>query len=113
MKGNHLGELEELILLAVLALEPNAYGVAVMDEIKMEAGRSLTISATHTVLRRMEDKGYLTSEMGGGTKTRGGRKKRLYKLVALGQKKIEELREIRLKFYNRAEALNHSLIGKG
>jgi PadR family transcriptional regulator PadR len=58
MKGINLGELEELILLTVGVLYPDAYAVAVMDEIEKQAGRSLNISAVHAVLTRLEEKGF-------------------------------------------------------
>ena len=54
MKGTNIGELEELVLLTVGILHPDAYGVAVMDELDKQAGRSLNISAVHAVLTRLE-----------------------------------------------------------
>ncbi len=52
MKGKNLGELEELALLMVGALADEAYGVAIMDEIAVQTGRSLNINAIHSVLKR-------------------------------------------------------------
>lgn len=101
MKGTHLGEFEELVLLAVGAMQPEAYGVAVMDEIAKEAGRSVNISAIHTALRRMEEKGYVNSAMGGATNERGGRRKRYFELTGSGKKALDETQAMRLKFYNR------------
>lgn len=101
MKGTYLGEFEELVLLAVGAMHPEAYGVAVMDEIASESGRKVNISAVHTVLRRMEEKGYVNSFMGGATNERGGRRKRYFELTAFGKKALDEAQSLRLKFYNR------------
>ena len=84
MKGSHLGELEELILLTVGSLYEEAYGVAVMDELRQKAGRDMNISAVHAVLRRLEEKGLLKSSMGGATNERGGRRKRLFSLTREG-----------------------------
>ena len=78
MKGTYLGELEELILLTVGALVEKAYGVAVMDEIEQRTGRQLNISAVHSVLKRLENKGFVTSEMGGATNERGGTQKKAF-----------------------------------
>jgi predicted transcriptional regulator len=64
MKGTYIGELEELILLTVGVLYGHAYGVAVMDEIAKQTGRSLNISAVHAVLTRLEEKGLVSSTMG-------------------------------------------------
>lgn len=58
MKGYHLGELEELILLTVGILNQEAYGVAVLEEIKNQTGRKVNISAIHTVLNRLEEKAF-------------------------------------------------------
>ena len=57
MKGTYLGELEELVLLTVGILYPEAYGVGVMDELSAQTGRSVNISAVHAVLTRLEEKG--------------------------------------------------------
>jgi len=57
MKGTHLGEFEELILLTVAVLYDNAYGVAVQKEINDRTGRTVTISTVHSALKRLEKKG--------------------------------------------------------
>lgn len=100
MKGNNLGELEELVLLHVGILYPEAYGVAVMDEIGRQAGRKLNISAVHSVLTRLEDKGLLKSRMSDPTDERGGRRKRIFLLTASGKRSLEEANELRTQLYN-------------
>lgn len=100
MKGSYLGELEELVLLTVGILYPEAYGVGVMDEIEKQAGRSLNISAVHAVLTRLEDKGYLKSKMGDPSQERGGRRKRIFLLTASGKRALEEANEMRSQLYN-------------
>lgn len=100
MKGNNLGELEELILLHVGILHPDAYGVAVMDEIERQADRKLNISAVHSVLTRLEDKGLLKSRMSEPTEARGGRRKRIFLLTASGKRALEEANELRNQLYN-------------
>jgi PadR family transcriptional regulator PadR len=101
MKGANLGELEELILLTVGILYPEAYGVAVMDEVESNAGRRLNISAVHAVLTRLEEKGYVRSSMSDPTSTRGGRRKRIFTLTAAGSKALEEANEVRNQLFNR------------
>jgi PadR family transcriptional regulator PadR len=108
MKGQNLGEFEELVLLAVGALFEKAYGISVMDEIKDKTGRSANISAIHTVLKRMEDKGYVTSHMGGATNVRGGRRKRYFLLTSTGRSALENARDMRMQFYERIPALSFS-----
>lgn len=99
MKGTHLGELEELVLLHVGILHPTAYGVSVMDEIQKQAGRKMNISAVHSVLTRLEDKGLVKSKMGDPTEERGGRRKRYFVLTAAGKKALEEAHELRSQLY--------------
>ncbi len=101
MKGINLGEFEELVLLTVGALYERAYGVAVMDEIKDKTGRGANISAIHTALKRLEEKGYVKSNMGGATKSRGGRRKRFFMLTASGKQALDHAQEVRTQFYNR------------
>jgi len=100
MKGIYIGELEELVLLTVGILYKEAYGVAVMDEIEKQAGRSLNISAVHAVLTRLEEKGLVVSEMSGPTGERGGRRKRIFSLTAAGKRALEETNEMRNQLFN-------------
>ncbi|NBW37988.1 MAG: PadR family transcriptional regulator [Cytophagia bacterium] len=100
MKGNYLGELEELVLLTVGVLYPEAYGVGVMDELENQTGRSLNISAVHAVLTRLEEKGYVKSKMGDPSQERGGRRKRIFLLTAAGKKALEETNEMRNQLFN-------------
>ncbi len=99
MKGAYLGELEELVLLTVGILYPDAYGVAVMDELKQQAGRDLNISAVHAVLTRLEEKGYLKSTMSDPTEERGGRRKRIFTMTAAGKRALEEVQELRTSMF--------------
>lgn len=100
MKGAYLGELEELVLLTVGILYPEAYGVGVMDEIERQTNRSLNISAVHAVLTRLEEKGFLKSKMSEPTDERGGRRKRIFLLTAAGKRALEEANEIRTQLFN-------------
>jgi DNA-binding PadR family transcriptional regulator len=99
MKGTNLGELEELVLMTVGILYKKAYGVAIMDEIEKQSGRSLNISAVHAVLQRLEAKGFLKSEMSEPTGERGGRRKRLFVLTAAGKRLLVETNELRNQMY--------------
>jgi DNA-binding PadR family transcriptional regulator len=95
MKGTYLGEFEELVLLAVGILFDDAYGLAIVDELERKTERSVMVSSVHKVLMRLEEKGYLESRMGGATKTRGGRDKRLYTLTESGKSALQYSRELR------------------
>ena len=100
MKGTHIGELEELILLTVGILYEQAYGVAIMDEIENQTGRVLNISAVHAVLTRLEEKGLLKSKMSDPTDERGGRRKRIFLLTASGKRALETTHELRTQLFN-------------
>jgi len=91
----YLGELEELILLMVALLRKEAYGVSISEELQKQAGRTISISAIHAVLHRLEEKGFVKSAMGGASSSRGGRRKRLFNITAYGSNCLEELRDTR------------------
>lgn len=111
MKGTHLGELEELILLAVAMLADDAYGTAIQDEIKKQTNRSITISTVHASLKRLSDKGFLESHYGGATPERGGRRKHLFSLTAAGEGAIQAAREIRNKMWDAIPKLSYKFSG--
>ena len=97
---SNIGEFEELVLLVVGVLKENAYGISIMEEIGKQAKRKLSISAVHSVLTRLEKKGYLKSQMGGETKERGGRRKRYFKLTVSGREAISEIRDLRNRLWD-------------
>lgn len=95
MRRSDLGEFEEIVLLTVAVLTPDAYSVAIAEELESQTGRVITTGAVHAALQRLEKKGYVASEMGPATKTRGGRRKRLFVVTALGAKMLHAVRNIR------------------
>ena len=80
----HLGELETLVLLGILRVAPDSYGVAVRDAIAEYTSRRLSRGAIYSALRRLERKGLLTSTLGEATPQRGGRAKRYWALTDEG-----------------------------
>lgn len=99
MKGTNLGEFQELVMLTIAVLYDNAYGVTIQDEIKRQTGRSVTLSTIHAALNRLEDKGFLSSRLGGATDERGGRPKRLFRVTAYGRQALEESRAVRNRMW--------------
>ena len=95
MSRVYLGELEELVLLMVALLNDEAYGVTITKELEKQAGREISISAAHSVLHRLEEKGFVKSKMGGASDERGGRRKRLFKITAYGRQTLEDLQSTR------------------
>jgi DNA-binding PadR family transcriptional regulator len=92
---HQLGEFEEIVMLAVGILYKEAYGIAIIDEIESRVNRKVSIGALQTVLRRLEEKGYLVSEFGEATNVRGGKRKRYFSLTALGSRVLRETQDQR------------------
>lgn len=83
-----LGEFEQLVLFAIVHLEPEAYGVTVRLEIERRAGRSVSAGAVYTTLERLEARGLLDSIWGEPTPERGGKRKRYYRLKPAGREAL-------------------------
>ena len=92
MTREALGEFEQLVLLAVLQLSGDVYGVPIVDEIERRTGRSVAPAAVYVTLRRLEQKGLLSSWMSAPTSERGGKARRCVKVTRAG---LESLRESR------------------
>jgi len=84
-----LGEFEEVVLLTVAILYGEAYGIAIIEEMEKRLNRSVSIGSLQTVLRRLEKKGFLTSEFGEATQVRGGKRKRYFTVTQYGRKVME------------------------
>ena len=95
MSKEYLGEFEELVLMMVGILQEDAYGNAIVELIKERVGREVNLSAVHVTLYRLEDKGYVKSEMGGVTQSRGGRRKRIFKITNAGLAMLRTMKELR------------------
>ncbi len=104
MRRSDLGEFEEVVLLAVAVLVPQAYSVVVAEELERETGQTVSTGAVHAALQRLEQKGYLRSELGEATPERGGRRKRLFTVTALGHRMLQEVHSVRTSFWNRITA---------
>lgn len=100
MKGTYLGEFEEVVLLAVAIRSGDAYGAAVVTEIEQQMDRSVNLGAVHSALNRLAEKGLVTSELGGMTAERGGRRKRLYSVTTAGQRALQEIRHVRNQMWD-------------
>lgn len=96
----YIGELEEVILLTVGILNEEAYGLAVKQDIEARLGRKVSMGALHTALYRLEQKGYLTSQLGEATRMRGGKPKRFYKVTMPGQQILKHTMNDRQKLWH-------------
>ena len=100
MQKEYLDEFEELILTMVGILQQEAYGNAIVSEIKERIGRGVNLSAVHVTLYRLEDKGYVKSGMGGATNARGGRRKRIFSVTNAGLAMLKAKKEQQLQLWS-------------
>jgi PadR family transcriptional regulator, regulatory protein PadR len=100
MKGERMGEFEELTLLAVRALGDHTYAVPVQQFVEESTGRDISIGAIYAALSRLEAKGFVRSSMGEPTARRGGKPRRLYDVTPLGLGIARELHRVRERMWN-------------
>ena len=85
----HLGDLEQLVLLALVRLGDEAYGISVRDEIARRAGRHLSVGSIYKTLLRLEEKGFVAARQGTPTPERGGRRKTHYSVLPPGDRALQ------------------------
>jgi PadR family transcriptional regulator PadR len=104
MKGDHIGEFEELVLLAVQHLSDDAYGVSVKHVLERETTRDVSIGAVYASLDRLDQKGLVRSEMTPGAAVRGGRSRRSFLVTPDGLRALKEMRRVRDRLWDGAPA---------
>ncbi len=105
MSKDHIGELEELVLLLIVMLKEEAYGLAIQKALNEKANRKVTIGAVHGTVNRLESKGLVESSMGGATEERGGRRKRIFKITAAGKFALEKSRDVKFNLWQQIPEL--------
>lgn len=91
----YIGEFEELVLLTIAALDDNAYGVGIKEDIEQRTDRSISIGALHSTITRLEEKGLIKSHLGEPTQERGGRRKRYFQLTNQGKEALRSVKALR------------------
>ena len=104
MKGLHIGEFEELVLLAVQRLGDDACGVSIKQLLERETTRDVSIGAVYASLDRLEEKSFVRSEMTRGTSVRGGRSRRSFLASPEGVRALKEMRRVRDRLWRVAPA---------
>jgi PadR family transcriptional regulator PadR len=94
MTVNLISRAEELILLAVLGLGDNAYGISILEFLEQKTGNAWSFAQIYDPLDRLTKKGYVKKRPGGSTPERGGRPKSFYKLTAEGRAALLEIRRV-------------------
>jgi len=92
-KQNYLGEFEHCVLLGIVHLENNAYGVTIRKYLKTTIDRDVSLGALYSTIERMEKKGLITSKKGVATPERGGKAKRMVKITADGKQALQETKQ--------------------
>jgi PadR family transcriptional regulator PadR len=100
MTHQGLGEFEQSVLLAIAHLQGEAYAVPIVDEIKRRTGRSVARAAVYITLRRLEEKGFVSTWLGDPTPERGGKGRRYVKLEAAGARALRDAWKIADRMWN-------------
>lgn len=104
-RGGHarLGDLEQVILFAIVRLGGEAHGATIIGEIEDQTGRSVSPGSLYTVLDRLAAKEYVESWIGDSSPDRGGRRRRVYRILPAGGKALHE-------WYDGIERLAHGVL---
>lgn len=94
MKRSYLGELELMLLLAVIHLGDDAYGVPISRELERNRGRGVSVGSVYAALERLEAKGLVDSRLGDSTPERGGKAKRFFRITKEGLRQVQETRRL-------------------
>jgi DNA-binding PadR family transcriptional regulator len=103
MKGAHLGEFEELVLLAAQGLGADAYGVSIKMLLDTETRRDVSLGAVYAALDRLEGKRLVASATSEGTAVRGGRRRRTFLVTARGMRALREMQRVRARLWRAAD----------
>jgi PadR family transcriptional regulator, regulatory protein PadR len=107
MIETRLGDFEEVMMLMVGILPAgDAYSFRIVQEFKSQTGRTVSIGAAHATLDRLETKGFLRSEIKEGNSARGGRRKRVYAITALGKRVIKESMDFKVSLWKQYPAFS-------
>ncbi|HET9370609.1 MAG TPA: helix-turn-helix transcriptional regulator [Vicinamibacterales bacterium] len=108
MKGDHIGEFEELVLLTIQGLDEDAYGVSIKTRLDRETRREISLGAVYAALDRLEAKGLVDSAVTPGAAVRGGRSRRSFVVTPEGRRTLRHLRSLRDRLWRAALAREES-----
>jgi len=99
-RRSSLGEFELMILLAVIRLDEEAYGVSISRELEQAAGRDVALGSVYAALERLEQKGLVTSLLGDPTPARGGRAKKFFRATSKGIKEAKSMQRALINLWS-------------
>jgi PadR family transcriptional regulator PadR len=95
-----LGGFELLVLLALIRLDDEAYGVPISEAIEESSGREVALGSVYITLYRLEQKGLVSSRLGEPTAARGGRAKTYFRVTAKGLREVRQAQRTLIKLWN-------------
>src|ERR1700730_18436020 len=98
-KRDYLGSFELMVMLALIRIGDNAYGVPISREIEERSGREVALGSVYATLERLETKGLVSSELGESTPERGGRAKKYFSVTAKGVREVRETQRVLMKLW--------------
>jgi PadR family transcriptional regulator, regulatory protein PadR len=98
-KRRYLGDFELIVMLALMRLGRDAYGVPISHEIEQQSGREVALGSVYAALERLEGKGLVSSDLGRPTPERGGRAKRYFRITSNGVREVREARKALIKLW--------------
>jgi PadR family transcriptional regulator, regulatory protein PadR len=98
-KRDYLGSLELMVMLALIRLGENAYGVPISRELEKTSGREVALGSVYATLERLEEKGLVSSELGEPTAERGGRAKKYFRVTAKGLREVRQTQAVLKKLW--------------
>jgi len=104
-KRGYLGDFDLMVLLALMRLDENAYGVPISQEIERQSGREAALGTIYAALERLEENGLVSSELGRPTPERGGRAKRFFHITKKGLREVREARRALINLWRGLEEL--------
>ena len=97
--AHHLSDFELIAMLVLLRLGDDAYGVPIAREIEEQTGREVKLGSVYAALERLEEKGFVVSELGEPTQERGGRAKRYFHVTKQGMREVRKTRQTLIRLW--------------
>src|SRR3989442_8161817 len=98
-KGDYLGNFDLMLLLALLRLGEDAYGVTIAQELEEQTGREVVVASVYATLERLQERGLVSSSLGDSTPERGGRTKRYFRITTAGRREFPGCRGVPIKLW--------------
>jgi len=105
MKRGYLGEFELMVILTLIQLGEDAYGVPISRELERRRGRGVSVGSVYAALERLEQKGLVASSLGDPTPERGGKAKRYFRVTKDGLRQVHRTRQVLTRLWRRLPEL--------